>query len=514
MAAGSSSRRLTKECFHRLVGLGSILAGVRVAPLSLQSSVKSAGLCHAAENVRKICPQSAWQVQRIEVDFVDPKVKHNGQQRWYARNDSEKAKPDADSIATEMIKYAASCRSNESAHVEAIRVLEQGRTFLLNEGSSAAPAAGRVLLTLATFHCDRGECTDAVEALQVASDLKSAGLGLRVAALEALAGLCLRLHEEGSALKYAHSCGQLVMAAGDSVPKEELVELQFRSKAVALLPASVCARHGAADTQLFEDVPKRLEEDCHRAAGVAVGMLSVAQCAHIGGYLKIAGDLYRRTISILQNSKESSSKVTLASCAMTPEEVQVGALAGLGQLACHVGDFDEAESKITEALTQAEKINGDKHPRVGIILACLADVYARRGKVMGSGDSFIIAEGLYRRCQDYLRSPSIDVPDTGKIVDLVDVMCLSRARYAEIIHKFPNRDEEADKIQKWASKMWKGPRPLLDLMKVDSARTVVKEKGEAPEDVQADETKPPSVGSTKGHVVIDVRLGRVMWKVE
>lgn len=324
----------------------------------------------------------------------------------------------------------------------------------------------------------------------------------------------LELFQEGSALKYAHSCGQLVMAAGDSVPKEELVELQFRSKAVALLPASVCARHGAADTQLFEDVPKRLEEDCHRAAGVAVGMLSVAQCAHIGGYLKIAGDLYRRTISILQNSKESSSKVTLASCAMTPEEVQVGALAGLGQLACHVGDFDEAESKITEALTQAEKINGDKHPRVGIILACLADVYARRGKVMGSGDSFIIAEGLYRRCQDYLRSPSIDVPDTGKIVDLVDVMCLSRARYAEIIHKFPNRDEEADKIQKWASKMWKGPRPLLDLMKVDSARTVVKEKGEAPEDVQADETKPPSVGSTKGHVVIDVRLGRVMWKVE
>lgn len=55
----------------------------------------------------------------------------------------------------------------------------------------------------------------------------------------------LELFQEGSALKYAHSCGQLVMAAGDSVPKEELVELQFRSKAVALLPASVCARHGA-----------------------------------------------------------------------------------------------------------------------------------------------------------------------------------------------------------------------------------------------------------------------------
>jgi hypothetical protein len=29
---------------------------------------------------------------------------------------------------------------------------------------------------------------------------------------------------------------------------------------------------------------------------------------------------------------------------------------------------------------------------VGVILACLADVYSRRGKTKGSGDSFIISE--------------------------------------------------------------------------------------------------------------------------
>lgn len=43
----------------------------------------------------------------------------------------------------------------EAAHGEAIRVLEQGRNFLLNEGASAASATGRVLLTLATFYADR-----------------------------------------------------------------------------------------------------------------------------------------------------------------------------------------------------------------------------------------------------------------------------------------------------------------------------------------------------------------------
>ena len=51
--------------------------------------------------------------------------------------------------------------------------------------------------------------------------------------------------------------------------------------------------------------------------------------------------------------------------------------------------------------------------------------------------------------------------------------------------------------------MWKGPLPLSELMKVDSAYTSVKElsKGRA------------TVGNAEGHVVVDVRLGRVIWKV-
>lgn len=54
--------------------------------------------------------------------------------------------------------------------------------------------------------------------------------------------------------------------------------------------------------------------------------------------------------------------------------------------------------------------------------------------------------------------------------------------------------------------MWKGPRPLADMMKVDSTLVLVKEKPE-------ETSSKPSVGSVEGHVVIDVRLGRVIWKV-
>lgn len=65
-------------------------------------------------------------------------------------------------------------------------------------------------------------------------------------------------------------------------------------------------------------------------------MLSIAQCAHAGGSLKIAGEIYQKTIAIIRNSKETS-EMTLASVAMAPDEVHVGALAGLGQLATHGG---------------------------------------------------------------------------------------------------------------------------------------------------------------------------------
>jgi hypothetical protein len=68
----------------------------------------------------------------------------------------------------------------------------------------------------------------------------------------------------------------------------------------------------------------------------AAAVFSIAQCAHVGGSLKIAGELYERAIAIIRNAKEGS-KVNLTSFAMAPDEVHIGALADLGQLAAHKG---------------------------------------------------------------------------------------------------------------------------------------------------------------------------------
>jgi tetratricopeptide (TPR) repeat protein len=98
---------------------------------------------------------------------------------------------------------------------------------------------------------------------------------------------------------------------------------------------------------------------CGVIFNAAAAILSFSQCAHVGGQLSCAKDLYERAITIISNTKETS-ELTLASVAMAPEEVHIGALAGLGQLASHLGDFEQAEAKLTEALSQAEHINGEQ----------------------------------------------------------------------------------------------------------------------------------------------------------
>ena len=117
MAAVVFSRKIIKECFHRLAVLSSLSAAVGVVPLRLQLIAGSTESFQSVEiYVRKICAPSAWHLQRREAEdvrrgFVDLRDGISGQQRWYARSNSKKAKPDPDSIATEMIKYVASCRS-------------------------------------------------------------------------------------------------------------------------------------------------------------------------------------------------------------------------------------------------------------------------------------------------------------------------------------------------------------------------------------------------------------------
>jgi hypothetical protein len=100
-----ASKRLTKGFLQRLARLSSVSA----APLSAGGT----GLCHPAENVCRSSGQSACQGGLADArrEVFDPDHGCGRQRRWFAGSNSETAKPDADSIATEMIKYAASGRN-------------------------------------------------------------------------------------------------------------------------------------------------------------------------------------------------------------------------------------------------------------------------------------------------------------------------------------------------------------------------------------------------------------------
>lgn len=65
-------------------------------------------------------------------------------------------------------------------------------------------------------------------------------------------------------------------------------------------------------------------------------------------------------------------------------------------------------------------------------------------------------------------------------------------------------------MQKWATVMWKGPRPLLDLLSADNSQH---KDGLKPTQPPLEIGAKPNFYGKDGYVVIDVRLGRVIWKV-
>ncbi|KAL3686023.1 hypothetical protein R1sor_004045 [Riccia sorocarpa] len=420
-----------------------------------------------------------------------------GDRRHYAASSTDSSESDGEAIASQMIDYAASSKKDESAQLEAVRVLEQGLNFLQSRGSAATQAAGKVMLTLATVHWDGGNLADALDVLQEAANLEGASLEMRVTAMEALIGVLLRMHKDSDALAEAHKCLKLVKEA-DGLPKGVRQELEFRATATVQFVEHVSKFKYTGDILDMSGLSSWLTDKDAQIDGVAAALLGLGECAHSRANLSQAKDLYEKAAA-LADSSLSKRTSGMSAGAMNSREVLMGALASLGQVALHSGNFDEAEVQLTKALNYSEQISGDRHPRVGAVLACLADVYAKRGKARGTGD-LTLTEGLYRKASELLRAPLPDDPESGKDSDLGDVAAIARARYGAFLSHMKKRESEASKLQAWAAATWKGPRSLADVLEIEGSsktRNVTHTKNE--EDTE--------IGKC---VVVDVRLGRVL----
>ncbi|KAL2654050.1 hypothetical protein R1flu_022178 [Riccia fluitans] len=465
--------------FLQKTGGGARSCGLRrliFPPATLRRSSIASGIqSQKANDVQKLRPVSEISPSVRNFSFNKSLINQHGgfwcsglrrDRLYYATSSTDSSATDGEAIASQMIDYAASCRKDESAQLEAVRVLEQGLQFLQSRGSAATHAAGKVMLTLATVLWDSGNLADALDVLQDAANLDGASPEIRVPAMEALIAVLLRKHRDSDALAEAHKCLKLVKEA-DGLPKAVGQELDFRANATMQFVQHVSKFKYTGDILDMSGLSSWLTDKDAQVDGVAAALLGLGECAHSRADLSHAKDLYEKALA-LSDSSVSKGTPGMSAAAMNSREVRMGALAGLGQVALHLGNVDEAEVQLTKSLNYAEQISGDKHRRVGAVLACLADVYAKRGKARGTGD-LTLTEGLYRKATELLHAPLPDDPESGKDSDLGDVAAIARARYGAFLSHMKQRESEASKLQAWAAATWKGPRSLSDVLEIEAS---------------------------------------------
>lgn len=364
---------------------------------------------------------------------------------------------DGRDVARQMIRYALGhARSQKSAesYSQAAMILEQGLVSA-REREPDGDGTGLFLLAMSTLLYERGELQDAVEKLQLVRHSGRASLGLKVAAYEALIGLDLEAGKDDASSALADEFGQLLgNAPEDSAPTLEVLKL--RAKAVKGL---VHILHG--DVKSVE-LSLGGCQNCNMEGGedqIVTAALSYGEYSHCTGNFSLAKDLYEKVLHALQ-TKDIADSSYLASTNMVSEEILLGATCALGQLLSHSGKFTEAEELLTTALTRAENHFGSTHPKVGVVLTCIAIMFRHKAK-MEASSSILIQEGLYRRALDLLKAPALDSEVADKQAARRDMVALARGGYAEILCIQQNRKGEGERMREWAMAAWKNPRLSL-----------------------------------------------------
>jgi len=378
-------------------------------------------------------------------------------------------------VAAEMVRYALGGAVHRSSPEEAMRILEQGASNLQGGGEGSSEAVGLLMLAMSTLLYRSGRRQDAMEKLK-ASQQVAPSASFRVAAWEALMGLHM---EAGQDMSHSISPNDSVdLSIKDDSQWSDQDHLKFRVNAIKGLIALLNGDTESA-AQLFVDGCRDFAGCKHQTENAAV---SYGEYLHCVGDFPMATQVYE---SVLEAARmEDMSGNLLAAGNMVPEEVSLGATCSYGQLLSQSGKFGEAEDYLTRALQKAEEQFGANHPKVGIILTCVARMYKLKAKSEGSS-SIMVQEGLYRKALEVLKAPAINSEGTSKQMDWRDIISLARGEYAELLLIQSNRKAEGERMKEWAEDTWRNRRLTL---------------------AQALEFSEPS----KQTVVVDTRIGRVL----
>ncbi|KAF8397438.1 hypothetical protein HHK36_016355 [Tetracentron sinense] len=366
--------------------------------------------------------------------------------------------PDADPVAVQMINYAlghARSQKSDESYAQGLLVLEQCLSANLRDGEDTASENSRamVLLAMSTLLSERGNLDEAIEKLKRIQDFTHSSLGVRVAAMEGLVGLHLEMGQDDTSSVLADKCLQLFRR------NSEEIGCGFDSK---ILEARATAVKGLVELVVGNLESAKLcfggsqgDKGCY--GNVA---LSYGEFLHAMGNFSLAKDLYQKVVQKMSETKDFADPLALAACNMVSEEVLLGATCALGQLEAHSGNFGDAEEILTRALTKAEERFGSHHPKVGVVLICIALMFRHKAKQERSS-SLLIQEGLYRRAIDMLKVPSLETEDAEAKVDRRDIMAFARGGYAETLCVQQNRKGQGERMKSWAENAWRNRRLSL-----------------------------------------------------
>ncbi|KAK1426999.1 hypothetical protein QVD17_15681 [Tagetes erecta] len=351
-------------------------------------------------------------------------------------------------VALQMIDYAFSLsrsQKTDESYGQGLLVLEQCES---NQGDSNSK--GLVVLAISSLLSERGNLVGAIEKLNTINDLKPSCYPIRVAAIEALAGLHLELEEDDTSSVIADDC----LKDLDANKPELGCGFELLDARVRALKGLIELGRGNVDSS--QTCFKGVENN----SGAGNDALSYAEFLHATRDLSTAKELYQNVIKGIPESKDYSDPYNLAAGNMAREDILMAATCALGQLESHMGNFDDAEKILTTALTMTEERFGSHHPKVGIILTCIALMFRHKATLERSS-SLMVQEGLYRRALELLKAPQLETEVEQAKVYRKDIIALARGGYAETLCVQQNRKAVGEQMKNWAEAAWKNRRLSL-----------------------------------------------------
>ncbi|KAL8526888.1 hypothetical protein ACS0TY_015943 [Phlomoides rotata] len=384
------------------------------------------------------------------------------------------------SVAHEMIKYAASLardQKTEESYARGLLVLEQCESTQ-SDGNSK----GLVELARSTLLFERGSRAAAMESLRKLQHLEklqdlSFSLGIKVAASEALAGILLELYQDDVASLGLEVVSQFLGSIRQEIGGGggfEVLEGRIRTLKglIELLSGNLESAQSifeGVEVERYFSGKVLLNKKCHskeplfnililRSVGNAA--LSCGEYLHGKREFSSAKELYRKVIQAMSDFQDVGDPNNLGACNMTSEEVGIAASCALGQLESHLGNFIEAEEILTTTLKKTEEHFGPQHPKVGVVLTCIALMYRLKSTVERSS-SLLIQEGLFRKAIDLLKAPPLDENVSDENVYKNDIIALARGGYAETLLVQQSRKAEGERLKEWAESCWSNRWVLL-----------------------------------------------------